>query len=309
MNHKKEIPTGCFRLFKLLAFCTFMLSFTTTAKAQQQAKHVFEKDNLTAWCIVPFDAMKRGPEERAKMLHDIGIRKLAYDWREEHIPTFDQELNALNRYDIKLEAFWIMSGPNPDQDTNLNEIFDFLERNNVKTQLWLLMGEWDGVSKLSQADRVTAYAKPIKQIAERAQKIGCKVALYNHGGWFGEPENQLAIINQLNLSNLGIVYNFHHARLHHERFADFFPKIKPHLYALNIAGLKRGVTDRFYRTGQGDVETEMIKLVWKSGYKGTVGIINHDTEADAEKALIEEMNGLKRILAKIGDKKALKTYQ
>lgn len=285
-------------LFSLIAF--------VPAKAQKG--DVFAKNNLAAWCVVPFDSKQRGPEERAKMLHDLGITKLAYDWREEHIPTFDQELQALNKYGVKLEAFWIMSGETAEGNHHIKAIFDFLERNKVKTQLWLLMGEWGGFAELNQQQKVEAMSKPIRYIAEKAEKLGCKVALYNHGGWFGEPENQLAIIDHLKMKNVGIVYNFHHARMHHERFSTFYPKIQPHLFALNIAGLKAGVTERFFRTGQGDVEKEMIRQVWKSGYKGTIGIINHDTNEDAEKGLRDEMEGLKRILGEIGDKKALKTY-
>ena len=34
---------------------------------------LFAQDNLMAWCIVPFDAKKRGPEERAEMLAKLGI--------------------------------------------------------------------------------------------------------------------------------------------------------------------------------------------------------------------------------------------
>lgn len=295
----KQLTTYIFlTLFSLIAF----------APAKAQKGDVFAKNNLAAWCVVPFDSKQRGPEERAKMLHDLGITKLAYDWREEHIPTFDQELQALNKYGVKLEAFWIMSGETAEGNHHIKAIFDFLERNKVKTQLWLLMGEWGGFAELNQQQKVEAMSKPIRYIAEKAEKLGCKVALYNHGGWFGEPENQLAIIDHLKMKNVGIVYNFHHARMHHERFSTFYPKIQPHLFALNIAGLKAGVTERFFRTGQGDVEKEMIRQVWKSGYKGTIGIINHDTNEDAEKGLRDEMEGLKRILGEIGDKKALKTY-
>ena len=53
------------------------------------------RDNLVAWCIVPFDAKKRGPEERAAMLERLGFKHFAYDWRAEHIPTFDAEIEAL----------------------------------------------------------------------------------------------------------------------------------------------------------------------------------------------------------------------
>ena len=36
---------------------------------------------LVPWCIVPFDASKRNPEERAKMLVRLGLKRSAYDWR------------------------------------------------------------------------------------------------------------------------------------------------------------------------------------------------------------------------------------
>src|SRR5947209_1079710 len=32
------------------------------------AGQLFARDNLIAWCIVPFDSKRRGPEERAAML-------------------------------------------------------------------------------------------------------------------------------------------------------------------------------------------------------------------------------------------------
>lgn len=284
----------------LLAGCNVLKNKTV--------KDVFAKQNLVAWCVVPFDAKQRGPEERAQMLSDLGINKLAYDWREEHIPTFDEEWRALNKHGIELTAFWMMSGDNPKDDRYIREIFDFLERNKISTQIWLLMGEWPGFSDLSQRDKVVAMSKPIAYIADRAKELGCQVALYNHGGWFGEPENQLEIIEELNRNNVGMVYNFHHARIHHERFSTFFPKIVPHLFALNIAGLKAGITDRFFRTGEGDVEKEMIKQVWKSNYHGPIGIINHDTNEDAKKGLSDEIDGLKKILRDIGDEWALTTY-
>lgn len=291
---------------------TLLLSIVLFGSCQTR-KHkgntdVFAKQNLMAWCIVPFDAKHRGPEERAQMLSDLGITKLAYDWREEHIPTFDDELRALNKHGIDLTAFWMTSGNNPQDDRYIQEIFDFLARNEVSTQIWLLMFGWEGFDELSQRDKVMAMSKPIAYIADRAKELGCEVALYNHGGWFGEPENQIEIIEELDRSNVGIVYNFHHGRWHHDRFSTFFPKMLPHLYALNIGGLQDGVTDRFFRVGQGDVEKEMIRQVWESNYRGPIGILNHDTEEDAEKGLSDEIHGLKRILKEIGNKRALATY-
>jgi len=309
-----KIEQGLSLLTNKVFYFAFMIIWILgieNLKAQNQKNNseVFSKSNLAAWCIVPFDAEHRGPEERAKMLHDLGITKLAYDWRDKDIPTFDQELAALNKYNIKLEAFWMMSGINPENNNGVQKIFEFLERNQVKTQIWLMMSiHGDEFDALDQEAKVAQMAKPISYIAKRAEKIGCKVGLYNHEGWFGEPENQLAIIEYLKLTNVGMVYNFHHARMQHERFPEFFPKIKPHLYAINIAGLKTGDVDKFYRVGQGDVEAEMIKLVWESGYTGTIGILNHDEKEDAKKGLTDEMNGLKKILKELGNKKALRSF-
>ena len=56
---------------------------------------LFRKDNLLAWCIVPFDVTQRDSKHRATMLQRLGIGALAYDWRDEHMPLFDEELRQL----------------------------------------------------------------------------------------------------------------------------------------------------------------------------------------------------------------------
>src|SRR5262245_20190050 len=63
-------------------------------------------DNLVAWCIVPFDAKKRDPEQRAEMLQRLGFRHYAYDWRAEHVPTFDAEILATQKREIEFTAWW-----------------------------------------------------------------------------------------------------------------------------------------------------------------------------------------------------------
>lgn len=281
---------------------TIQLIFCLPSCTPTQEKPVFSRDNLLAWCVVPYDSQNRDPEERAQMLKDLGITMLAYDWREEHVPTFDQEWEALNKYDIKLQAFWMMTAQDPAKDPFVQAVFDFLERNQIQTQIWLLVGEGEGFADLSQEEKIAAMGEPIRYIAERAAAIGCEVGLYNHGGWFGEPENQIAIIDHLELNNIGIVYNFHHARSHHGRFREFYPKIETYLFAINLAGLKKGNTEQFYGIGEGNVEEDMIRIISESDYRGPIGIINHDENRDAKVGLETEMEGLKEILNSIGEK-------
>src|SRR5688500_7115328 len=98
---------------------------------------IFDRSNLVAWCIVPFDAKKRGPEDRAEMLARLGFRKFAYDWRAEHIPQFDAEIAALRKRNIEMSAFWFPA----TTGGHGRKILDFLKRNNVKTQLWVMLGD------------------------------------------------------------------------------------------------------------------------------------------------------------------------
>ena len=81
--------------------------------ADPPAASIFAKGNLAAWCIVPFDASRRGPAERAAMLQKLGLTKLAYDWRDEHVPTFEDEILALQKHGIEFFAYWCPLGDSP----------------------------------------------------------------------------------------------------------------------------------------------------------------------------------------------------
>ncbi|MCI0492977.1 MAG: sugar phosphate isomerase/epimerase [Planctomycetes bacterium] len=271
---------------------TIGVVFFCSASAIAADDGVFAPKNLMAWCIVPFDAKKRGSEQRAKMLQRLGIARLAYDWRDEHIPTFDEEVEAMKRHGVTIEAWWFPAG----LDDTSRKILDVIQRHGIHPQLWLTMG--DPAPDREQTEKVAAAAAAINPIAEEAAKLRCKVALYNHGGWFGEPENQIAIIERLGLPNVGIVYNFHHGHLHIDRFPELFRKMQPHLLAINLNGMVKDgeqTGKKILTIGQGDQESAMLKVILASGWRGPVGILNHQTEIDAEQALRDNLEGLARL--------------
>lgn len=296
---------------RTLLLLLLLMAVQQPGVAQKKSKapaSVFARQNLIAWCIVPFDSKKRGPEERAQMLNRLGITKLAYDWRQEHVPSFDQELEALKKHNIQLQGFWFASGPNPENDKNLATVLDLLKRHRVKTQLWCMFGGMPGFDQLSQEQQVKAASVPVAYIAGKLAEIGCSLGLYNHGGWFGEPENQLAIIEYLKMPNIGMVYNFSHSEYQIRRFPEFYPKILPHLYALNLTGLRGGHPAEVVPVGQGNIEEGMMRLVRESAYRGPIGIINENFAPDAEEGLKMNMAGLKKILQHWGDSRVWKTY-
>jgi len=260
-----------------------------------QAK-LLHRDNLVAWCIVPFDSKKRGPDERAAMMKRLGFKHFAYDYRGEHVPTFDTEMKALKANGIQLTAFWFPAALNPEART----ILEVLKRHGIKTQLWITMGD-PAPKESQQSAKVAAAGKAIRPIAEEAAKIGCSVALYNHGGWFGEPENQLAIIEHLKMKNVGIVYNLHHGHDHLERFPALLRVMKPHLWALNLNGMvKNGdkLGKKILPLGQGDLDLGLLKEILASGYAGPIGILGH-TNDDAEERLRDNLDGLDWLLPQL----------
>ena len=137
--------------------------------AEPDSSGLFERKNLVAWCIVPFDSKKRGPEERAAMLEKLGFSKFAYDYRAEHIPTFDAEIEALKRHHIELTAWWFPTVLNEEAKSTL-AVF---AKHKVTPQLWVTGGGEPTKSEQEQKQRVTAEAARIRPSAEAAAKVGC----------------------------------------------------------------------------------------------------------------------------------------
>lgn len=273
--------------------------------AQASTPDVFRRENLAAWCIVPFDARQRGPEERAAMLAMLGLRQFIYDYRKEHIPTFDAEMTALKKHGITLTGWWFPSQMNEDA----RHILEVIQRHGMtKCDLWVTGGGAPTNSPEEQSARVRQEAERIKPIAEAAAKIGLRVGLYNHGSWFGEPENQIAIIEALKaqgISNVGIVYNLHHGHGHLARFPELLRKMKPHLYCLNLNGMteegdKKG--KKILPLAEGNLDLKLLKDIRESGYAGPIGILNH-TAADAEARLLDNLDGLAWLLAQLDGRK------
>src|SRR5271169_5356452 len=120
--------------------CLAVLCALSLAASAQSSPDLFAKDNLMAWCIVPFDGVKRGPEDRAAMLEKLGFKHFAYDYRTEHIPTWDDEL----------DAWWFPTQLNDEAKKTL-ELF---QRHKVQPQLWVTGGGNPTKSPEEQAQRI-----------------------------------------------------------------------------------------------------------------------------------------------------------
>lgn len=319
-----------------------------TPSAAPQRHGLWAHDNLYAWCVVPYDARRRSPEERAQMLRRLGFKHFAYDWRDENISSFDAEIEALKKNGVNLLAWWFpLEADNPLAKTTL----ETFKRHGVRPQLWVSFGpvnapktkeawakyfppnfpipttaeEFQKLSpaqlkelqaaharfaerdepktKQDQALRVSQEAERIHALVKLAAPYGSQVVLYNHNGWFGMMENQVAIIErlkELGVDDVGIAYNFSHARdeRHDDtvKFAEIWPKIQPYVVAVNITGAA-WEGDYIYPS-QGDRELEMMRIIQNSGWKGRIGLIA-EKGGDAQVTLKNYMIGIDWLAAEL----------
>ncbi len=258
----------------------------------------FTKDNLVAWCVVPFDAKRRGPKERAEMLQRLGLRKLAYDWRGVHVPTFEEEILQLKKHGIEYFAFWSFHP----------SMVPLVRKHRITPQFWITV---PSPKKGTQEQKIEAAGRALLDRLKQASELGCKLGLYNHGGWGGEPANMVAVCRWLRAESgtdgVGIVYNFHHGHGHIDDFPEALAAMKPYLLCLNLNGMKKG-GPKILPVGAGTEELAMMKAVAASGYAGPIGILDHRNDLDAEESLKQNLEGMKKVLERMGDTAASKTY-
>jgi len=291
-----------------------------------EAGNLWAHDNLIAWCVVPFDAKNRGPEERAQMLEKLGFTKFAYDWRPVHVPTFDAEIEALKRHGINLFAWWF---PFDADDPGAKATLEVFKRHDVHPQLWIMlprketaammsgkmspeeahqeflrmMGQELRITPQEQEVRVKQDADRINALVKLAAPYGSKVEIYNHNGWLGMLDNEIAIIKrlkELGVTDVGIVYNLSHARdaFHDDtvNFPALWKKIKSHVVAVNITGTCMDGTSIY--PSQGDRELEMMRTIQDSGWRGPIGLIA-EKGGDAETTLRNYLVGLDWLAAEL----------
>ncbi|WP_197441391.1 sugar phosphate isomerase/epimerase family protein [Thalassoglobus neptunius] len=254
----------------------------------------FQVDELVAWCIVPFDASQRGPAERAQMIADLGMSKIAYDWRQQHVSEFAAEIEEYKKRQLEFFAFWSWH----------DDFAQLASEKNIAPQFWITNPSPNGET---QAERVAAATQQLLPLVRKAEAIGGRLGLYNHGGWGGEPENLVAVCKSLRAEtqndSVGIVYNFHHGHEHIDDFADALNAMLPYLFCLNLNGMAdsedvNGLENKILPIGSGKHERKMIQAILESGYDGPIGVLDHRSELDARESLQQNLDGLDELFSK-----------
>jgi sugar phosphate isomerase/epimerase len=256
-----------------------------------------DMENYFAWCIVPFDNQNRTPEQRIEMLKNLGFVSYAYDWREKHLPEMAKEIKLATESGIKMNAVWMWIDKSDSVgvlSANNQKVLQAIEETGLKTQIWMSFPE-DYFDEMGDDERLDKASEMISFLSDEAERLGCKIGLYNHGGWFGNPDNLVKIIEGLPGKEIGVIFNFHHAHDLLVNYEEMVKNMMPHLWAVNLNGMNPG-GPKILPIGSGEKEAEMIAVLKKNGFTGPFGILGHVEDVDVEKVLQGNLEGLKKVL-------------
>lgn len=281
--------TGEIRNLKLRSTVAPPKKNAAKEKSDLRIDSLLGKENLVAWCIVPFDAKKRSPAQRAAMLKELGLTRCAYDWRAEHVEEFETEILEYAKNDIQFFAFW-------DQHPTA---FDLFQKHELQPQIWLMIPD---PGEAAGAQRIEKAAAALLPTIQRAKQLGCQVGLYNHGGWAGHPDNMIAVAEELRQqghAHVGIVWNWHHGHGFIKDWPQILERLSPYLLCLNLNGMNANEQPKILPLGQGQHELTMLQTVIDSEYDGPIGILDHRDDTDSRVALQANLDGLAQLVEKL----------
>ena len=261
-------------------------------------------ETLAAWCVVPYDDRPRTPAERADVLAGLGFEGLAWDWRDEHVEIFGDQIDALASRSLELTAIW---APVPDGvvSESLAAQIEFAGSRRRTPQLWAcaefgaageVPGAGDGAAE-GFREQVVAVADRVEPLAVLGMSHGMPLALYNHLGWAGEPLNEIAVLDELanrGFTNTGLAYMQHHGHGHIDNFAQLWDRVKDRVIALGLNGTRDGAhwgNGKVLPYGSGPRDVELARIIEHSGWRGPVALICH-TMDDIEARLSDDLEGL-----------------
>lgn len=238
------------------------------------------------------------------MLQRMGFKTFAYDWRGVDISDFEQEILTMRDHGIGLCAWWMP----PTFDETSRRIVDLIVKHDTGTDLWITGGGEPATDPDEQQRRLDEYTERLRPTVEAAAEAGVRVGLYNHGGWYGRPANQLQLIERFAAMGHGhvrMVFNLHHGRGELDDLAEQLEQMKPHLIAFNLNGTaERLPTDHtqgphILPVGEGGRDVALLRTLVASGWCGPVGILCHTDRVDAEQRLADNLDGVAWVKAQL----------
>lgn len=284
-------------------YTIFLIAFLLLIQVQackESKDQLIKIDAVSPWCIIGFDSQDRSPIQRITMLEDLGLSKYGYNRGKGKFDNMKEEFTLAKEHNIEMTSIFLWLNADRDTIGRLSEsnrtLIDNVRELNQKPAMWVSFSD-NFFKNLDDKESVTLSVNMINSIIPIADDLGCKLSLYNHNGWFGNPMNQLKVLEKLDDTSIGMVYNFHHAQDYVDDFRAIAHGIAPYLSFVNLNGVRKE-GPQILPIGEGDHEYEMIKVLKNEGFNGPWGILGHIKTEDVKVVLEKNIAGLELLNAK-----------
>ena len=282
---------------------TWAFVAVAVASLGQAAGKVSPFEGFFALCHDTHDARKRSLEQQAALLSELGYDGAGHLW----LGKVDERLKTLDAHGLKLFQVYIRVNIAPSRkpyDPNLPQIIKQLKGRGTMLAVLVQGG------KPSDATQDVRAVAILRELADLAQPLGIRIALYPHtGDWLERTEDALRVARKVDRANVGVMFNLCHWLKTDGDETKLAPLLKaalPHLFAMTIngadAGLgRRGGWDRLIQpldSGTFDVHN-LLKTLQGLGYTGPVGLQCYGLGGDARAHLARSIAAWRKLAARL----------
>ena len=267
-----------------LTFAAFFLAALSTATAAGPTNSFFP------FCIDWHDTKKRGFEEQAKMLKELGYDGVGHIWLdkvEERLKSLDDSALRLFQITMKVD----LAG-NPPFDARFKDVLALVKGRRV--QFCLLVSG----AKPSDPSADPRAVGILREMSDLARDSGAQLLLYPHiNNWIERIEDSIRVANKVNRPNVGAMFNVcHWLRVDQQR--DYKPLLKqamPGLWAVSINGADEfddqpGWKRYIQPLGKGSFDiVAFLRTLRELGYTGPVGLQCYGITGDTREHLAQSM--------------------
>lgn len=260
----------------------------------------------------PFFAMDTGTKddkhktakEQVQMLKELGYAGIGCTAGE----GLGEMLEELDKNGLRLFAVYLGANIDADQQKygpELKEAIEVLKGRNAI--LWLFVRS--NKLKPSSPEGDARAVEVVREIADMAAESGVRVAIYPHYGfWVERVEDAIRVAEKVDRKNLGVTFNLCHwlRTDNEENMKSLIKSAMPYLFVVSINGADSGGKDwkQLIQTlDRGSFKIQrFLKVLYKSGYTGPIGLQAYGIGGDAYDNLKRSMNAWDKLNEKLAAK-------
>ncbi len=290
-------PTTGKLMTRLVSVVLLVLSLVASVAAEPSPRF----SAFFPFCIDWHDSKKRGFEEQAVVLKELGYTGVGHIW----LDKLPERIASLDRAGLKLYQVTITVNIAPGKepyDKRLKEYLPLVKGRGV--QFLLLI---NGLKPSDPAGDGRA-TEVVRELAELGKPYGADMLLYPHTAfWLEQIEDCVRLAGKVDRPNVGVMFNLcHWLRVSKDR--DYQSRLKwamPYLRAVSVNGADEQDPgkgwDRYIQPlGRGSFDTcEFLGALSRLGYKGPVGLQCYGITGDVRDHLEESLKAWKACMNRL----------